>query len=64
MASSRFAGGHILAMVALNAVGSPLIGNTNHYWAAPFEEDEEFGGLGFPKPGQQTQKLDDLKVGN
>ena len=63
MASSRFAGGHILAMVALNAVGSPLIGNTNHYWAAPFEENEEFGGLGFPDPWPADAKVGRLKSG-
>jgi len=50
-------------MVALNAVGSPLIGNTKHYWAAPFEEDEEFGGLGFPTPWPADAKVGRLKSG-
>ncbi|WP_062116963.1 P1 family peptidase [Aureimonas sp. AU40] len=38
------------ALVAINAVGSPLVGGTRHFWAAPFEVDGEFGGLGLPVP--------------
>ncbi len=63
MASARFAGGNILSMVALNAVGSPLIGDTNHYWAAPFEEDEEFGGMGLPDPWPEDAKVGRTKSG-
>lgn len=37
------------ALVAVNALGSPLVGDTAHFWAAAFELDEEFGGLG-PAP--------------
>ncbi|HEX2017388.1 MAG TPA: P1 family peptidase, partial [Aurantimonas sp.] len=40
----------IAALVAVNAVGSPLIGATRHFWAAPFEIGDEFGGLGQPHP--------------
>jgi L-aminopeptidase/D-esterase-like protein len=36
------------AIVAVNAVGNPLVGRGPHFWAAPFERDGEFGGLGFP----------------
>lgn len=36
------------ALVAVNAVGSPLVGDTNHFWAAPWEIGDEFGGLGLP----------------
>ncbi|MGX5720096.1 P1 family peptidase [Shinella zoogloeoides] len=36
------------ALVAVNALGSATVGNTRHFWAAPFEEDGEFGGLGLP----------------
>lgn len=36
------------ALVAVNAVGSPLVGDTNHFWAAPWEMEGEFGGLGLP----------------
>lgn len=38
------------AIVACNAMGSPLIGSTRHFWAAPFEKDNEFGGLALPSP--------------
>ena len=37
------------ALVAVNAVGSPVVGDGPHFWAAPFEVDAEFGGLG-PAP--------------
>ncbi|MFN3954832.1 MAG: P1 family peptidase [Pararhodobacter sp.] len=36
------------ALVAVNAVGSPLIGETRHFWAAPWEMEGEFGALGLP----------------
>jgi D-aminopeptidase len=36
------------AIVAVNAVGSVTVGNSPHFWAAPFERDGEFGGRGFP----------------
>lgn len=32
------------ALVIVNAVGSPVIPNTNVFWAFPFEQDNEFGG--------------------
>lgn len=35
--------------MAVNALGSPTVGNGPHFWAAPFEEDAEFGGLGLPE---------------
>lgn len=38
------------ALVAVNALGSATVGDTRHFWAAPFEEDDEFGGLGLPHP--------------
>jgi L-aminopeptidase/D-esterase-like protein len=34
------------ALVAVNAVGSPLVAGGPHFWAAPFEIGAEFGGLG------------------
>ncbi|MBO0902363.1 P1 family peptidase [Jiella sonneratiae] len=34
------------ALVAVNAVGSATVGDTAHFWAAPFEIGDEFGGLG------------------
>ena len=36
------------ALVAVNSVGSPLVGDTRHFWAAPWEMEGEFGGLGLP----------------
>ncbi len=37
------------ALVAVNALGSATVGDGPHFWAAPFEEGTEFGGLG-PAP--------------
>lgn len=36
------------AVVAVNAMGSPLFGNGPHFRAAMHERDGEFGGLGMP----------------
>jgi L-aminopeptidase/D-esterase-like protein len=36
------------AVVAVNALGSPTMGDGPHFWAAPFEVGSEFGGLGHP----------------
>ena len=36
------------AIVAVNACGSVIVGNGPHFWAAPFELNNEFGGFGFP----------------
>jgi D-aminopeptidase len=38
------------ALVAVNACGSVTVGNGPHFWAAPFELNDEFGGFGFPSP--------------
>ena len=43
-------GATVAALVAVNAVGSATLGETAHFWAAPFEIDAEFGGLGWPSP--------------
>lgn len=37
------------ALVVVNAVGSVTIGEGPHFWAAPFEQNGEFGGRGLPK---------------
>ncbi|MFD1747154.1 P1 family peptidase [Rhizobium helianthi] len=48
-ASSATGRGHkVAALVAVNAMGSATIGDGPHFWAAPFEEKSEFGGLGLP----------------
>jgi L-aminopeptidase/D-esterase-like protein len=41
-------GYRIGALVAVNAVGTPLIGDGPHFWASPFEVGDEFGGAGWP----------------
>lgn len=38
------------AVVAVNALGAATIGDGPHFWAAAFEEGDEFGGLGWPSP--------------
>ncbi|UUP19251.1 P1 family peptidase [Nitratireductor thuwali] len=38
------------ALVAVNAVGSVTVGGSRHFWAAPFEIGDEFGGHGLPLP--------------
>jgi L-aminopeptidase/D-esterase-like protein len=41
--------GHVVgAIVAVNAVGAPTIGDGAHFWAAPYEIGGEFGGRGWP----------------
>ncbi|MCM2290757.1 P1 family peptidase [Allorhizobium sp. BGMRC 0089] len=48
-ASAVSSTGHRVAcLVAVNAMGAPTIGEIGHFWAAPFEEGGEFGGLGLP----------------
>ena len=38
------------ALAAVNATGRVTIGNSRYFWAAAFEEGDEFGGAGFPSP--------------
>ena len=40
-------GATVGAIVAVNAVGSVTVGDGPHFWAAPFEQGDEFGGRGF-----------------
>jgi len=41
--------GHVVAALAVvNAIGSAVIGDGPHFWAAPWEKGDEFGGLGSP----------------
>ncbi len=49
-ASATTSSGHtVAAIVAVNALGSVLIGDGPHFWAAALERGTEFGGLGFPR---------------
>ncbi len=46
-ASLRLPGGAtVAALAAVNAVGAVTCGSGPHFWAAPFEIGDEFGGLG------------------
>jgi len=46
-ASGRTRSGAMVgAIVVVNAVGSAVVGNGPHFWAAPFEQNREFGGAG------------------
>jgi L-aminopeptidase/D-esterase-like protein len=38
------------ALAAVNGVGSVTVGTGRHFWAAPFEIGDEFGGLGVAHP--------------
>jgi len=65
-ASAVSASGHrIAALVAVNALGSATVGDGPHFWAAPFEEGREFGGLGLPAsftPADTAMRLKGVKV--
>lgn len=57
-ASARTSSGHgIAALMAANALGSATIGGGPHFWAAPFEENSEFGGLGLPQSFDSGMRL-------
>ncbi|MDR3496746.1 MAG: P1 family peptidase [Ancalomicrobiaceae bacterium] len=61
-ASMRLANGTtVAALVAVNAVGSGLVADGLHFWAAPFEIDGEFGGLGCPHPWPEDATVLRLK---
>lgn len=48
-ASAVSASGHtVAALVAVNAMGTATVGKTKHFWAAPFEQNGEFGNFGLP----------------
>jgi L-aminopeptidase/D-esterase-like protein len=57
-ASARTDAGHTVGAIAIvNAVGSPLIGTGPWFWAAPYEQGAEFGGLGWPIRIDTTLRL-------
>lgn len=54
-ASAVLDSGHSVgALVAVNALGAATVGDTPHFWSAPFEQGDEFGGLG-PAPAYPHQ---------
>ncbi len=62
-ASARTKAGHaVAALVAANALGSATIGNDPHFWAAPFEQAQEFGGLGMPAAFDTDMRLKGINV--
>lgn len=57
-ASTRCADGIIVgALVTVNAVGSATVGRSPHFWAAPFERTDEFGGVGWPVAAEMPTLL-------
>ncbi len=49
-ASAQVGGFTLGAVAAVNAAGAVTIGDGPHFWAAPFEREQEFGGRGLPAP--------------
>ncbi len=47
-------GATVGAIVAVNAVGSVTVGDGPHFWAAPFEQGDEFGGRGLRDHDRRT----------
>jgi D-aminopeptidase len=61
-ASARTESGAIVgAIAAVNTAGRVTIGGSRHFWAAPFEEGNEFGGLGWPAKFPQDAHVSHLK---
>lgn len=60
-ASAVTSGGVTVGAIAVvNAVGSAVIGEGPHFWAAPYERDGEFGALGLPplvSPGDLALRM-------
>ncbi len=56
-ASAVTSGGFTVgALAAVNALGSAVIGDGPHFWAAPWEDGAEFGALGMPATITREQK--------
>ncbi|MEP3298064.1 MAG: P1 family peptidase [Pseudoruegeria sp.] len=52
------------AIIAVNALGSPIVANGPHFWAAPFEMNSEFGGVGLaPQAAFAPESLPTIKGG-
>jgi D-aminopeptidase len=47
----------VAAIVVVNAVGSATIGDGPWFWSAPYEQDGEFGGRGWPATCDTTLRL-------
>ncbi|MCP8940419.1 P1 family peptidase [Alsobacter sp. SYSU M60028] len=51
------------ALVAVNAVGTATMGEGPHFWAAPYEQNAEFGGIGWPYARPKDALVPRLKGG-
>ena len=51
------------ALVVVNPLGQATVGDTPHFWAAPWEEGTEFGGLGPAPMGPQDTPLPRKRLG-
>ena len=49
------------ALAAVNVAGAVTVADTPHFWAAPFEHGNEFGGLGSPNPWPASSGLPQFK---
>jgi L-aminopeptidase/D-esterase-like protein len=49
-ASATCDGFTVGALAAVNAAGSAVVGGGPWFWAAPYEQDGEYGARGFPSP--------------
>lgn len=61
-ASAQRGGFTVGALAAVNAVGDVVVGGGPWFWAAPFEQEAEFGGLGFP-PKMPANALEPVTKG-
>ncbi|MCX8256331.1 putative enzyme [Beijerinckiaceae bacterium RH AL1] len=63
-ASVVTSGGFVVgALVAVNAIGTATVGDGPHFWAAPYERDNEFGGRGFPASVPAAALVPSIKGG-
>ena len=61
-ASAQTGGGALVgAIAAVNTAGRVTIGGSRHFWAAPFEQGNEFGGLGWPAKFPEDAHVPRLK---
>lgn len=57
-------GAEMMEVMAVNAAGSPYVGDSGHFWAAGFEQDGEFGNRGFPTPWPEDALVPRTKAGH
>ncbi|MEZ5549761.1 MAG: P1 family peptidase [Pseudomonadales bacterium] len=57
-------GATVVSIMAVNAAGSPMVGATDHFWAAAFEQNGEFGNRGYPTPWPDSATVVRTKAGH